>query len=84
MNISMVALSDIVGTDDPLDPATMLYKAAAAIPDRPDCSGCIFRGQRSKVCKEATRFALRASLPDCDDGVIYVAVPIDSRQLTIV
>jgi len=84
MNVAMVALSDIVGTDDPLDPATMRYKAAAAIPDRPDCSGCVFRGQRSKVCKEAARLALRAGLPDCDSGHIYVAVPIDSRQLTIV
>ncbi len=81
--MKMTALADLVGMDEPLDPATMRYKASAAIPDRPDCSGCVFRGQRSKVCKEATRLALRADLPDCDDGFVYVAIPVDPRQLTI-
>ena len=81
--MKMTALAELVGMDEPLDPATMRYKAAAAIPDRPDCSGCVFRGQRSKVCKEATRLALRAGLPDCDDGYVYQLIEVDPRQLTI-
>ncbi len=80
----LIALSDFVGSDDPIDPASMRFKAVAALAGRPDCSGCAFRGQRSKVCKEATRLALRADLPDCDEGFIYVPIVVDPRQLTIV
>lgn len=81
--MNMIALSDFVGSDEPLDPASMRFKAVAALAGRPDCAGCTFRGQRSKVCKEATRLALRADLPDCDDGYIYVPIAVDPRQLII-
>ena len=81
--MNLIALADYIGTDEPLDPAQMRFKAIAAPAGRPDCSGCVFRGQRYKVCEEAARLALRADLPDCDDGYIYVPVAVDPRQLII-
>lgn len=73
------ALADLVGNDDPIEPAMMRFTTKAA----KSCRGCLFEGQRSRVCKEATRIALRAGLADCDEGHVYVAVLIDKRQLTI-
>lgn len=37
----------------PLDPAAMQYRARLADEDARDCTGCLFRGQASKVCKAA-------------------------------
>lgn len=62
-----------------LEPSAMTY---AAKPCK-SCNGCMFSGQAPKVCRKATAAALRAGLPDCDDGFIYVAVPVDARQLSL-
>lgn len=72
-------LSDLVGLDDPLDPSEMRYTTKAA----KTCRTCIFYGQRSSVCKEASRLAVLSELADCESDVVYVPIPIDSRQLTI-
>lgn len=47
------------------------------------CLGCLFEESRSTVCREACAAAVRAGMPDCDDGVIYVLVEADPRQLEI-
>lgn len=78
--MNMTALADLVGLAEPLDPAAMRFTTKPGT----SCRGCLFAGQRSDVCKEATKVALRAELADCDLGVIYIAVPLDPRQLTIV
>lgn len=96
--MKMTALADLVGMDEPLDPATMQYRATPALlwlprndpkPERA-CQGCLFKGQKSKVCVQAGHLARLANMPDCeerdietDKTFIYVAVPVDPRQLTI-
>lgn len=80
--MNLIALSDFVGSDEPLDPASMRFTSRPTSVN--SCQGCVFRGQRSKVCKEATRLALRAGMPDCDDGYVYVPIVVDPRQLVIV
>jgi hypothetical protein len=77
--MEMTALADLVGLDDPVEPAAMRFRAKPG----KSCSGCLFKGQRARVCAEATRIALRAELPDCDDGFVYVPILTDPRQLTI-
>lgn len=74
----------------PIDPSTLQYKAVAARKLR-SCSGCIFDGQRVKVCREACEIAKRAGLRDCDDidpatgkTFIYTLRETDSRQLSII
>lgn len=47
------------------------------------CRGCIFNGQRSRVCTKATEAAQRADLPHCEEGFIYVPKETDPRQLSI-
>lgn len=83
----MVALADLY--DAPVDPASMQFKAVSARKHR-SCSGCLFDGQRVKVCREACEIARRAGLPDCDDNdpmtnksLIYVLRETDPRQLSI-
>ncbi len=77
-------------TSESLDPASMRYRSKLAAEDAGDCAGCCFRGQASKVCKEASALAVRAGLNDCDDRdtetkrtFVYVLVPIDDRQLIV-
>lgn len=77
--MNMVALADLVGADEPLDPASMRFTVRVA----KSCRGCLFAGQRASVCHQAAAVAIRALLPDCDDGFAYVPIPIDPRQLTI-
>lgn len=77
--MSMVALSKLVGMDDPLDPSRILFTTKSA----KSCRGCLFSGQRASVCHQAAAVALRADLPDCDRGFVYVPIPIDERQLTL-
>lgn len=77
--MNMTALADLVGLAEPLEPSQMRFTTKPA----KSCTGCLFDGQRSPVCRQATFVALRAGQPDCDDGHIYVAVPVDPRQLTI-
>lgn len=82
-----VAIADLY--DAPIDPATLQFKAVAARKHR-SCSGCIFDGQRVKVCREACEIAKLAGLPDCDDidpdtgkTYVYQLRDTDPRQLSI-
>lgn len=86
----LVDLHGWLGGAEPLDPASMQYRARLAPDDAGPCSGCVFRGQRSKVCKEAGALAVRAGMPDCDDidaatgrTFVYALVPLDLRQLDL-
>ena len=64
-----------------LDPAAMQFTTR---PAPKHCRGCLFDRQSSKVCERATEVAWRAGLGHCErDGVIYVAVVVDPRQLDI-
>lgn len=96
--MEMTALVDLIGQAPPLDPSTMQYRATPAKiwlarndpkPERA-CSGCIFKGQKSKVCVQAGHLARMSGQPDCeerdtetDKTFIYQLIPIDERQLTL-
>jgi hypothetical protein len=76
--------------DASVDPSTLQYKAVAARKPR-SCSGCLFDGQRVKVCREACEIAKRAGLPDCDDiapdigkTYVYQLRDTDPRQIDLV
>lgn len=75
-------------TAEPLDPGAMQFRARAATGVR-DCSGCVFKGQRSRVCKAAGAAARLAGLPDCEDSdstgrtFVYYLIQTDPRQLRI-
>jgi hypothetical protein len=43
----------------------------------------MFDGQPSAVCDRACQVAQRAGLEHCEDGFIYVAGPVDPRQLNL-
>lgn len=53
------------------------------------CEGCLFRGQRYFVCREANEIAIAADLPDCNDlspsghDYIYVLDTSDPRQIDL-
>jgi hypothetical protein len=88
MKVPMIVLADLY--DAPVDPASMQYKAVAARKLR-SCSGCLFDGQRVKVCREACEIAKRAGLPDCDDidpatgkTYVYQLRDTDPRQIDLV
>lgn len=90
-NVKMSALSDLIGMAEPLDPASMQFRAKLADPERTHCSGCLFRGQRSIICNMAAQVAQRAGMNDCDErdpdtgrSFIYVTVEMDARQLDLV
>lgn len=76
----MAALADLVGLDDPVDPAEMQFMAKPG----KSCHGCAFLGQRTKVCREASRLAVLAGFKDCDEGIIYIALDVDLKQASIV
>jgi hypothetical protein len=76
----MAALADLVGLDDPVDPAAMQFTAKPS----KSCHGCVFKGQRTSVCREASRLAVLAGFKDCDEGVVYVALDVDLKQTSIV
>lgn len=93
-----IALSDWLGDAEPMDPATMQYRAVPALiwlarndpkPERA-CQGCLFKGQKSKVCVQAGQLARLAAFQDCEERdvatgktFIYVAVELDPRQVII-
>lgn len=68
---------------DPIDPASIRFGIA---PTEVDCLGCVFLGQRAKVCMAAAEMAKAAGGYDCEellpDGrkLVYVAVKFDVRQ----
>lgn len=54
-----------------------------AVPGK-SCKGCLWEHERSTVCHEVARVALHAGLADCEySELIYVAKPIDNRQLEL-
>ncbi|WP_208281108.1 hypothetical protein [Massilia oculi] len=48
------------------------------------CRGCLFNGQHSSICDRACRAAQRAELEHCERGFIYVAKPVDPRQVSLI
>ncbi len=73
----------------PLDPGAMQYRAVPAT-GVDLCSGCVFKGQKSKVCMAAGAAARLARMPDCEEvdietrrTFVYVLVKLDPRQLPI-
>ena len=86
--VDMIDLASLY--DAPIDSSTLQYKAVAARKLR-SCSGCLFDGQRVKVCREACEIAKRAGLPDCDDidpatgkTYVYQLRDTDPRQIDLV
>jgi hypothetical protein len=74
----MIAPADLY--DDPLDPGTVDFTTK---PGR-KCRTCYFSRQKSAVCDEAVRLALRAGMDSCDDSdVVYVVKVRDPRQIAI-
>lgn len=74
----MIILADLY--DSPLDPTTIDFTTK---PGR-KCRTCLFARQKSAVCDEAVRLALRADMASCDEqDVVYVLAKRDARQLTI-
>jgi hypothetical protein len=75
-------------TAEPIDPTTIRFKAVRA-PVYADCQGCLFIGQRSAVCRQASALAVEAGQVDCDDAapegwsVIYVIDKSDPRQMDL-
>jgi hypothetical protein len=69
-------------TAEPIDPTTIRFKAVRA-PVYADCQGCLFIGQRSTVCRQAS------GQVDCDEAapegwsVIYVTDKSDPRQMDL-
>jgi hypothetical protein len=73
----------------PLDPAAMQYRARPAT-GVDECSGCVFKGQRAKVCMAAGAAARLAGAPDCEERdvktgrtFVYYEIETDPRQLRI-
>lgn len=80
MSGQLVAVSDWLGHHgEPLEPSAMQFTIKPAT----SCRGCLFNGQRSRVCNRAVEVAQRAELPHCEEGFIYVTRESDPRQLTI-
>lgn len=49
------------------------------------CHGCLWEHERSSVCHEVAKVAVRAGLSDCEyAGVIYVLTVADARQLELI
>lgn len=63
-----------------LDPATLEFEARKG----GKCGACAFYAQWSEVCTIAVEEALKRGLKRCDDGVVYVLIEKDQRQLDIV
>lgn len=65
---------------DPLVPESMQFTTRPA----KSCRGCLFNGQHGHVCERACQAAQRVELEHCERGFIYVAKPVDTRQLSII
>ncbi|AWL03383.1 hypothetical protein ACFOHT_04765 [Massilia oculi] len=48
------------------------------------CRGCLFQHQHSSICDRACTVAQRAELEHCERGFIYVAKPVDPRQVSLI
>lgn len=78
--MKMTPLAELVGLAEPIEPGAIPFIAKPAA----SCADCLFKGQRSSVCRKATEIALRSGIADCDDGFVYVEREIDPRQLALV
>lgn len=79
--MNLQSLDEWLGPRDSvaLDPASMEFAERPA----KSCRGCVFDGQWYKVCDAANAHAKQRGLPECEAGVIYVAVEKDARQLDL-
>jgi len=90
MSLRLVAVDEWLGNDaPPLDPAAMQFRAVAAT-GVDGCTGCAFKGQKSKVCTAAGAAARLARIPDCEERdtetgrtFVYVLIKTDPRQMRI-
>lgn len=74
----MIIVADLY--DEPIDPAGIDFTTK---PGR-KCRTCLFARQKSAVCDEAVRLALRAGMASCDEqDVVYVERVRDPRQLDL-
>jgi hypothetical protein len=71
-------------------PAKVWVSSREALESERACVGCIFKGQKSKVCIQAAQLARLSGQPDCeerdtetDKTFIYVIVPQDVRKLDL-
>jgi hypothetical protein len=64
---------------DPVSPELLQFTTRPA----KGCRGCLFDGQLASVCDRACTVAQRAELEHCERGFIYVAKPVDARQVTL-
>lgn len=82
MGEKYIALIDFIGPRDAqvLDPAALDFTAK---PWSKGCRTCEFNGQWSVVCNQAVALALKAGLPNCEAGYVYVPRERDQRQLLI-
>lgn len=73
----------------PIDPKTVRFTLAQAS-QHLECHGCIFKGQHSSICREASAIAKADGLEDCDiplpngESAIYVLDKSDPRQIPII
>jgi hypothetical protein len=64
---------------EPLDPESIQFTTRPA----KSCRGCLFDGQHTSVCDRACAIAQRIELEHCERGFIYVAKPVDLRQIDL-
>lgn len=64
---------------EPVNPEAIQFTTKPAM----SCRGCLFEHQSYKVCDIACQAAERAGMDDCEHGFIYVAKPVDPRQVTL-
>lgn len=64
---------------EPLAPEHIQFTTRPAT----SCRNCLFDGQHPSVCDRACKAAQRAELEHCEQGFIYVARPVDPRQVTL-
>lgn len=62
-----------------LDPSSLEFMARQG----GKCGRCAFNFQWSRVCRIANEEALRRGLKRCEDGVVYVLIEKNARQLDI-
>lgn len=70
------------GKRDPvrLAPTALEFKARQGR----QCGACAFNAQWSEVCTIANAEALKRGLKRCEDGVVYVLIERDPRQIDCV
>jgi hypothetical protein len=96
--MKLQALDTLVGMDEPMYPDRLQYRSTPARvwvarndkhPEKA-CAGCMFKGQKAKVCVQAGEVARRAGHRDCEERdvesdrtFIYVEVECDPRQIDL-